>query len=70
MNAEGSFQIDQSIGSHLKFELNYNLPDRSNPNIKITFPNQTTFEESMDVKLNTFIFSFEDIMEVTWIIDK
>ena len=61
MNVGGSFQIDQTIGSHLKFELNYNLPDKTNPIMKITFPNQTTVDEPMDESLTTMIFSFEDI---------
>ncbi len=65
MQAKGSFVIDQSVGKNLKIELNYNLPDKANSKIKITFANGTLFvEKPVDNKLSTFIFSIEGLVEV------
>ena len=64
MQANASFVIDQSVGKNLKIELNYNVPDKTNPNFKITFPNGTQFDQTVDEKLSTFFFSIEELMEV------
>ena len=65
MQAKGSFVIDQSVGKNFKIELNYNLPDKTNPKLKITFSNGTLLvEKPVDDKLSTFIFSIEELMEV------
>ena len=65
MQAKGSFVIDQSVGKNLKIELNYNLPDKTNPKLKVTFPNGTLFvEKTFDDKLSTFIYSTEELIQV------
>ena len=71
MLAQAHFHIDQSIGSQLTFELNYDLPDKNHdgiadttPKLSVTFPNGKIHNEMADNKLTTFIFVFEEVMEV------
>jgi len=37
-DAEGNFTIDSSIGNMLKIELNYNIDDKANPKLTLTYP--------------------------------
>ena len=65
MDAKGSFVIDESIGNQLEIELNYVLPDYTNPKMVITFQNETILDEEIDQSASNDFFSVPGTMKVT-----
>lgn len=64
-SVEGSFNVDQTLGREVAFEISYNIPGGAHLSFHVAFPNETQIEIQTPTETETtFRYEFESTLEV------
>ena len=62
---QGSFNVDQTLGREVAFEISYNIPGDAQLYFHVTYPNETQIEITTPSETKTtFRYEFESTLEV------
>ena len=64
---QGSFNVDQTLGREVAFEVSYKIPGGSQLSVHVTYPNETLIEIATPSDTETtFRYEFESTLEVSY----
>ena len=64
---QGSFNVDQTLGREVAFEISYNIPGGSHLSFYVTYPNETQIEITTPSETKTtFRYEFASTLEVSY----